>query len=156
MLSAVRTSTRILCELPHRYQYLRIANASDAHRTECLAALDVLRGMDGVSTCAQILIEYWVGATRPTEANGLGLDTSRTARNLRLMTRLFPCVPEPANISEVWQEIVICHDVKGKQAHDARIAALMIAHGITHILTLNPDDFARYPEITALTPRQIA
>ncbi len=31
----------------------------------------------------------------------------------------------------------------------------MIAHGITHLLTLNPSDFARYPEITAVTPAEV-
>ena len=136
--------------------FLRVANAADARRAECLAALDALRASDEAFTCAQILIEYWVGATRPTGANGLGLDTARTAGNLRLMTRLYPCLSAPADIGQVWQDVVVRHDVKGKQAHDARIASLMIAHGITHILTLNPDDFARCTEITAVTPLQIA
>ena len=36
-----------------------------------------------------------------------------------------------------------------------RIAALMLAHGVTHILTLNPTDFARYSGITAVTPQEI-
>ena len=37
---------------------------------------------------------------------------------------------------------------------DARIAALMLAHGVTHILTLNPTDFARYQDITPVTPSE--
>jgi hypothetical protein len=31
----------------------------------------------------------------------------------------------------------------------------MHAHGITHILTLNGADFARYPDITALAPADV-
>jgi len=38
---------------------------------------------------------------------------------------------------------------------DTRLVALMVAHGITHLLTLNPTDFARYSEITAVTPQEI-
>ena len=30
----------------------------------------------------------------------------------------------------------------------------MLAHGVTHILTLNPGDFARYSEITTVTPSE--
>lgn len=48
------------------------------------------------------------------------------------------------------------HAVQGKQVHDARLAALVLSSGITHILTLNGADFARYPGITALDPLQIA
>ena len=42
--------------------------------------------------------------------------------------------------------------VKGKQAHDARLAAAMLRHSVTHLLTYNTSDFQRYPEITALSP----
>ncbi len=38
----------------------------------------------------------------------------------------------------------------GKQAHDTRLVAAMIAHEMTHILTFNTDDFKRFSEITAV------
>ncbi|MEN6357468.1 MAG: hypothetical protein ABFD83_10330 [Armatimonadota bacterium] len=47
------------------------------------------------------------------------------------------------------------NNVNGKQAHDARIVALMLAHGITHILTLNPGDFSRYTGVTPVTPNEV-
>jgi hypothetical protein len=31
----------------------------------------------------------------------------------------------------------------------------MLAHGVTRILTLNTADFARYSDITAVTPQEI-
>jgi len=31
----------------------------------------------------------------------------------------------------------------------------MLAHGVTHLLTLNPTDFARYDGITPVTPQEI-
>lgn len=43
-----------------------------------------------------------------------------------------------------------------KQVHDARLVALMQAHGITHILTLNGSDFTRYPGITPVDPASLA
>jgi len=51
-----------------------------------------------------------------------------------------------------WRKLVVTHQVRGKQVHDARLAASMIAHGITHILTLNGADFARYPQLTVIDP----
>lgn len=135
--------------------FLRVANPADPHRAECVAALDLLRGTDEAFTCAQILIEYWSAATRPTDVNGLGLDTAKTARNLRLIGGMFPCLSEPPDMGDLWQKVVIRHNVIGKQAHDARIAALMLAHGVTHILTLNPNDFTRYEGITPVTPQEL-
>jgi len=41
------------------------------------------------------------------------------------------------------------------QVHDARLVALMQVHGISHVFTLNPSDFARYSGITALTPANV-
>jgi hypothetical protein len=36
--------------------------------------------------------------------------------------------------------------------HDARLAAFMISHAITHVLTLNITDFERFTEIITVTP----
>jgi predicted nucleic acid-binding protein len=38
--------------------------------------------------------------------------------------------------------------------HDARLAAVMLAHGVNHILTFNVDDFRRYPGIV-VDPRHV-
>jgi predicted nucleic acid-binding protein len=45
--------------------------------------------------------------------------------------------------------------VVGKQAHDARLVAVTLVHGITHLLTFNTDDFKRYDEITVVNPKDI-
>ena len=39
--------------------------------------------------------------------------------------------------------------------HDAKLVALMAVHGDSHILTLNPKDFARYPAVSAVTPEEL-
>ena len=47
------------------------------------------------------------------------------------------------------------HSVLGKQAHDTRLVALMEAHGLTHLLTFNAGDFARFPGVTCVEPADI-
>jgi len=47
------------------------------------------------------------------------------------------------------------HSVLGVQVHDARLAASMIVHGVTNILTFNVADFSRFSELTALHPNNI-
>ena len=48
------------------------------------------------------------------------------------------------------------HRVSGAQVHDARLAAVMTASGITRILTFNVRDFIRFAGIEAIHPDQIA
>lgn len=43
-------------------------------------------------------------------------------------------------------------EVRGRQAHDANLAAAMRAHGVSHLLTMDRRDFARYIGVTVLTP----
>jgi predicted nucleic acid-binding protein len=132
---------------------LRLRDASDSNHAACRAALapaEVSRR--GICFCAQVMIEYWVVATRPVDRNGFGLAPSDAEGDIRELRRLLPCLPEPADIADRWLARVAHYQVSGKPAHDARLAALMEAHGVRHLLTLNPSDFARYSDVEALTP----
>ena len=55
-----------------------------------------------------------------------------------------------------WHALVVELKLTGVQVHDARIVALMLTHGITHILTFDTEDFRRYTGITALSPHELA
>ena len=44
------------------------------------------------------------------------------------------------------------HAVLGKQIHDTNIVATMLTHGITRLVTFNPDDFKRFAEIEIIVP----
>ena len=135
---------------------LRFFDLTDPQNAEIVRALDaVTRASEETFVCAQVLIEYWAVATRPREANGLGLDIAEADRNLDEIETLFTCLPEPPDIAKRWREVVTQHSVSGKQAHDARLAAFMRAHDIKHLVTLNPQDFTRYAEITPLTPAEV-
>lgn len=135
---------------------LRFFDLADPRNAEIVRALDtVTRASEETFVCAQVLIEYWVVATRPREANGLGLSIGDADQNLNKIDALLTCLPEPPDIADLWHKVVVEHKVLGKQAHDARLVALMLSHGISQLLTLNTSDFARYPEITPLTPAEV-
>jgi hypothetical protein len=54
-----------------------------------------------------------------------------------------------------WRRLVVACSVAGVQVHDARLVAAMLAHGVPQLLTLNGRDFARYPGIAVLHPRDV-
>lgn len=70
----------------------------------------------------------------------------------RLGQPLFRMLRDERAIYEPWLELVGKFHVLGKQAHDARLAAAMLRHGVTHLLTGNPNDFRRFPSITLIDP----
>ncbi len=106
---------------------------------------------------SQNFTEFWTASTRPTNRNGFGLTPTQTERLLRLAERIFPLVPDSPAIYPEWRRLVVDYGVSGVQAYDARLAATMIVHHVTHILTFNISDFARYaPEgIVAVDPTTV-
>ncbi|PSB17399.1 PIN domain nuclease [filamentous cyanobacterium CCP1] len=103
----------------------------------------------------QNLIEFWAVATRPTGANGLGLTVEEAAHESSLLKGLFTLQLDNPEIYNVWEQLVVKYKVNGKQAHDTRLVASMIAHQIPHLLTFNVADFKRFSEITTIDPRHI-
>jgi len=55
-------------------------------------------------------------------------------------------------IYQEWERLAIANKVVGVNVYDARLVAAMLVHGLTHILTFNIADFARYSQITAVNP----
>jgi hypothetical protein len=102
-----------------------------------------------------VLYEFWVVATRPTENNGLGLLPEEADQEITSILKFFRLRYDNRGIFSRWRELVVSRAVKGKPAHDARLAATMHQHAITHILTFNFADFARYPLVTAISPEAI-
>jgi predicted nucleic acid-binding protein len=92
----------------------------------------------------QSMVEFWVVATRPRAANGLGLSVpDAEAERLRLEA-LFNLRPDTPGLYARWVGLVNGFSVSGKPSHDARIAAAMLEHGLTHLLTFNGADFRRF------------
>jgi len=104
----------------------------------------------------QNLIEFWAVATRPESSNGLALSIADTAAHLTTFQQTFTILPDTPEIFLEWQRLVEAHSVSGRQVHDARLVAAMLAHEVTHLLTFNDADFKRYTEITTVNPHDIS
>lgn len=77
------------------------------------------------------------------------------AERIRAIERLFPLLPDGPLIHQTWRALVVSAGVSGRQVHDARLAAVMHAHGIGHLLTFNTGDFRRYAGIRAVHPQDL-
>ena len=108
-------------------------------------------------TTSQNFAEFWNVSTRPANRNGFGNTLSQTDASLRYIESLFPLLPDSPTVYPAWRRLVVKYDVSGVQVHDARLAASMIAHNVTRILTFNVTDFERYkPEgIMAVDPAAV-
>jgi predicted nucleic acid-binding protein len=51
--------------------------------------------------------------------------------------------------------LIVANRVNGVQVHDARLVAVMMAHGIRQIVTFDMGDFRRYAAIEAIHPDKI-
>ena len=130
-------------------------HASSFHPTVVVALRSFVDKGQRLFICPQVMVEFWCVATRPLGVNGLGLSASRADRVMNRLERFCELVPETPAVFVEWRRLVMTHQVLGKKSYDARLVALMMAHGIKNILTFNLIDFARYSEITAIDPRTI-
>jgi predicted nucleic acid-binding protein len=83
---------------------------------------------------------------------GLGLTIAQADLHLGYLERQIAIQFESARSYAIWRGLIVAQGVQGVQVHDARIAALMLANGISHILIYNGKDFTRFPGISALSP----
>jgi predicted nucleic acid-binding protein len=123
---------------------------------DALNALNVLQHREEqFYLTSQNLIEFWRTCTRPIDSNGLGLTVIQTDAELLRLENLFSILPDTAEIYTEWRRLVVAYSVMGVNVHDARLVAVMLVNGLTHILTFNTRDFTRYSEITAIHPTAI-
>ena len=125
------------------------------HQASTEAADELRRRGEDLVVVPQVLYEFWSVATRPIAQNGLGMTPAEAHAELIAIQRLFRLLRDERAIYVIWEQLVSSLGVQGKQAHDACLAAAMQRHSITHILTFNAADFARYPLITVLTPGEV-
>src|SRR5579872_3679312 len=92
---------------------------------------------DKIVIAPQNVAEFWNVSTRPSSARGgYGLSIAETERRLTIFEAVFSVLSEPAITYRIWRSLVLTLGIQGKQVHDARLVALMLAKGISHILTL--------------------
>ena len=135
---------------------LRMSKSNDPHYATIRGALRALV-TQGARLCftSQILGEFWNASTRPRERNGFGLSTDETDRIVGVIERDFEFLPDSRDVHDRWRRLLVTHDVKGVQVHDARLAASMYVHGVTQLLTVNVRDFQRFGGIRAIHPAEV-
>ncbi|HTL89130.1 MAG TPA: type II toxin-antitoxin system VapC family toxin [Leptolyngbya sp.] len=135
---------------------LRFSNPLDAQHTLTTDAVSRLaeQGNECVLT-AQVLIEFWVVATRPLDVNGLGWSMERVQSNVAELLNGFSLLEDRSEVFPNWLELVSANNIKGKRSHDIRLVAVMLSHNVDHLLTFNPDDFAIALPITIVHPQRL-
>jgi predicted nucleic acid-binding protein len=118
---------------------LRLMNRNDPLHGTIRAAVRALKGRgDLLAMSAQNIAEFWNVCTRPATARGgLGLSIAEADKRFRLLERIIQILPDTSAAYPIWRNHVAHLSISGVQVHDARLAALMQASGVTHILTLN-------------------
>lgn len=135
---------------------LRIADTSSSQHPLALAAItNILSRGDKCVITAQVLIEFWVVATRPVEVNGLGWNSQLTDEKICQLISQFRLLEETQEIFTQWYQLVTTYNIKGKRTHDIRLLAVMIVHNIPCLLTFNPDDFISLLSITIIHPNDL-
>ena len=135
---------------------LRLSNPTDAQHELVAAAIStLLKQSNECCLVAQVLIEMWTVATRPTKVNGMGWSADETRSKINQLLNRFPIVEESSQILSTWLSLVTENKILGKHTHDARLVALMQATNISHILTLNPKDFVGFSMIATVHPKEI-
>jgi predicted nucleic acid-binding protein len=135
---------------------LRAAHRESPEHDTAVAAIASLEARGEMLCLAtQILVEFWVVATRPIEVNGLGWATDLVKLEIERLLSQFPLLQEQPDTITHWLQLVATHDIKGKRAHDVKLVALMLANDITHLLTFNTDDFKVFPDITLTHPTAV-
>ncbi len=121
---------------------LRLANPEDDHHPVCDQVLQQLKSQ-GHQLCIapQVLVEFWVVCTRPSDQNGYGWNPTETIHRIKGLLELFELRPEVPQLFDCWLDMVSKANVRGKRAHDARLAAFVVVHHIDYLLSFNTQDF---------------
>ena len=119
--------------------------ATDSSRQEhanCHALLEAgLQGKQSLFVSGQVIREYLVVATRPSEVNGFGMSTDQALQNVTQMKQCLQVLDETAQVSTRLTQLIAKNQLSGKRIHDANIVATMLENGIRRLRTLNPADF---------------
>jgi predicted nucleic acid-binding protein len=125
------------------------------HQLAVDAVVELRSQGDTLHLVPQNLYEFWVVCTRPATQNGLGMSSSDAQAELTRLKALFSLLDDTPTVYPQWEQLVTQYQVCGKNAHDGRLVAAMMVHGLSRLLTFNIGDFQRYPFLTLLEPQQV-
>lgn len=135
---------------------LRLAEESNSQYQLTFDAIKKLHERDhDLAVTAQVIYEYWVVITRSQAQNGLGMTATQANNSIDYFLSDVLFLPDHAGIFSIWKDLVNTHQVLGKKAHDARLAATAIYYECDGIVTFNAPDFQRFAPLKILTPEQV-
>lgn len=131
-----------------------LLSATDPARERHRHALQAIDGQpgSGLFVSGQILREYLVVATRPREANGLGLSQVDAVANALAFRRRFSLLEENARVADRLLDLLRSRSCTGARIHDAQVAATLLAHGVDDLLTDNAGDFQPFADAIRVHP----
>lgn len=130
--------------------------------TVLLAATDESRAVHATATrfldhdarrhavTPQIVREYLAVATRPLDANGLGLAGAAACANVDMLLQDMTLLPEDVTSVRHLKELMAHGSVTGKQVHDATIVAVALGGHASTIVTDNTRHFVRFSDLIAV------
>lgn len=137
---------------------VRLADPASVHVPIALhTTTSLLASSEDLYVTAQKLIEFWAVPTRPIgpPANGFGLTIADTKLELSRIRSMFGFLPDSDQAFVEWEKLVVSPGCSGKQAHGARLVAVMPANGIVNLLSFNDKHFQRYAGITVVNPHDL-
>lgn len=119
-----------------------------------------LRFLDSADAANQLTLEAVAGLMRRGDepvitAQVLGWSLDRVKTGVDDLRTRFRMLEDIGQIFPTWLRLVSDGQVQGKQVHDARLAAVVLAHGNAHLLTFNVTDFRRYPGVIPVHPQEL-
>ena len=104
----------------------------------------------GIFCAAQNIAEFWNVSTRPADKNGFGLTIPEVQIELSQLETVVAILPETLEVFAEWKRLVLAHEVRGVQVHDARLAMLWRALVCVMAGLLNGESFS---EVGRTNPR---
>jgi predicted nucleic acid-binding protein len=101
-----------------------------------------------LATIVQVYREYLVVATRPVEANGLGMGVEDALANVAAFQGRMRLLIDNEQVWDRLRALIASCRCLGKQIHDANLVATALAAGVPRLVTANYGDFIRFsPEL---------
>ncbi|MDZ7578938.1 MAG: PIN domain-containing protein [Candidatus Nanopelagicales bacterium] len=122
--------------------------ATDSTRTCHSSALAVFNSWPSAGailvSSSQVLREYASVATRPIDANGLGLSPELCAANISAFLKRVSLLPDDERAVSKWLDMMVASGARGRAVHDAAIVASAVARDVRLLLTVDVDMLARF------------
>lgn len=134
-----------------------LLEATDEKRRFHDVCVDLLEKHPRLRIPSQVIREYLAVATRPVEANGLGLAVADALANIREFRRTLRLLPEERPVLPAFLALLDEIPCQGKRIHDAFLVATALVHRVHTIVTLNAVDFEPFsPRVRTTAPGRLA